>query len=173
MKTRLSQIGTCLALAAGLLLVAGAAWAQAIKTPISLYGTGCTVLPPSQQEDRRIWTDEDGIRHVRNQKYRCRTRGDINGRTVGYDNYNYDPATGHVDSHGYEVFTGTLLGEPAAAIGRWTNECEDYGGSIMCHEEAVYHFDNGSKAYISADYELFTPPPIEYTGVLLDPPGRN
>jgi hypothetical protein len=172
MKTRTSYIGTCLALAAGLLLIAGTAWAQAIKTPISGYGEGCQTLPPSQQEDRRRWTDADGVRHVRNQQQRCYYSGDIVGRSVGYDNYNYDPATGHVDSHGYDVFTGELLGEPASAIIRWKNECEREGDLIMCHEEDVWHFDNGSKANIIWIVEPGVPN-LPYTGLLIDPPGRN
>lgn len=172
MKTRILHIAARLALVAGLVLTAGAAWAQATKTPISGQGEGCSASPPSQQEDRRIWTDADGVRHVRNQKQRCWISGDITGRTVGYDNYNYDPATGHVDSHGYDVFTGELLGEPASATLRWKNECERDGEAIICHEEDVWHFDDGSKANIVWVIELGVPQP-PYTGILVDPPGRD
>lgn len=175
MKALISHVGTCLALAAGLVVAAGVASAQATKRPISGQGDpdGCWVLPPSQQEDRRIWSDADGVLHVRNQKQECEISGDIEGISIGYDNYNYDPATGQVDSHGNDVFVGEILGELASATIRWQNECDTDAGVTICHEEDVWHFDNGSVAKITWDIDTSVPPPLPWTGTLLDPPGRN
>jgi hypothetical protein len=166
MKKRTLTIAASLIPLAGLLLVADAAWAQAKKTPIEGEWFRCWSL----EDPERDWRDEDGIRHVRNIKFRCRHRGDIVGRETGWESWDGRGPGEGVAGHGYTSFVGTVLGEPAMAVVRYTFECIRVEGELICNEDAVWHLDDGSLIKISATHDNEYKP---YSGILLDPPGRN
>jgi len=176
MKGKLLGIAAGLALMVGLLLVGGTAWAQATKTPIEGKWVFCRTLSPDQQEDRRIWWDEDEVKHVRDQKYMCRHAGDIGGgqlgaREVGLESYDQDSASGLHSGRTYSSFTGEILGEPVTAVGRSVSECTKFEGVWLCSSNDIWHLSDGSLLKFTASWEGgdFGP----YVGTLLDPPGRK
>jgi hypothetical protein len=103
---------------AGLLLVSGVAWAQAEETPITVRSIGCERL----EEPERYWVDEDGIEHARDILISCSTGRDMVGEIIAWTSWDFDPAADHLFQHGYYSFVGTLLGEPATGVGRFTHE---------------------------------------------------
>jgi len=166
MNRRTITIAVSLILLAGYLLP-GAAWAQAKKTPIEAVLVRCTGYRPE-----KIWVDADGIRHVRNKRVLCYDEGDINGRDVSFIDFDDDPATGVITGHGYISFLGEILGEPASSVGHLTFDCERLEGVQICTESDVWHVSDGSLIKFTFSY-VNDDSPAPYSGILLDPPGRN
>ena len=166
MKKATLTLGAGLILLTGWLLVPGIASAQALKTPIEGSHTSCIALG----EPEREWVDEDGIIHVRGQRYRCRHDGDIVGREDGVFGLDFDLDGGVRFARGTSSFGGQILGEPATATGHFTQECTRSEGVFTCTEEDVWHLEDGRLLKFTMTYltGLF---PIPYTGFLLDPPG--
>jgi len=116
MRNTVRIIGMSLASMAGILLVPGIASAQALKTPIEGSWANCF----DRGEPDREWVDEDGIIHVRGQRYRCRHDGDIVGRENGVFDFDSDPDAGTRFEHGTSSFGGQILGVPASSTAHWT-----------------------------------------------------
>ncbi|HEY5658875.1 MAG TPA: hypothetical protein VIY27_13885 [Myxococcota bacterium] len=167
MQSRVLRIAAGLIPLAWILLVAGAAWAPAIKTPIEGAWFGCRTL----EGPDRAWTDEDGDRHSRNVKFLCRHTGDIVGREIGWESWDQNGGPGTVSGHGYTAFTRTVFREPTKAVVRYTFECTLIEGERICTEDDLLHLEDGSLIKLSAIHSF--EPLRPYTGTLLDPPGRN
>ncbi len=168
MKKATLTLGAGLILLTGWLLVPGIASAQALKTPIEGRWVSCFDLG----EPEREWVDEDGIIHVRGQRYRCRHDGDIVGREDGVFGLDFDLDGGVRFARGTSSFTGTILGVNVSATGHWVNECTRPEGEefLTCTQGDVWHLEDGrlfklSTTYVSVGF------PQPYTGILLDPPG--
>jgi hypothetical protein len=198
MKKRALTIAASLIPLAGLLLAADAAWAQAKRTSIQGEWGRCWTMEAPESE----WVDENGIRHILDVKYRCTHYGDLIGRETGWESIDVDPAADLAWGRGYSSFVGTVLGEPAVAVGRYTYECSRIEGVWICTEDDVWHLDDGSLIKFtgidesdgSKPYREFTAtrragirpmgrmsrPGIDetdgyrpYLGIHIDPPGRN
>ncbi len=170
MKKATFTLGAGLILLTGWLLVPGIASAQALKTPIEGSWTNGRLLG----EPEREWVDEDGITHVRGQRYRCRHAGDVLGREDGVFGSDLDLDAGVRFERGTNSFTGSILGELASATGHFTVECTrpPEGGPFTCIEEAVWHLEDGRLLKFTVTYVGPAFPRL-YTGFLLDPPGRR
>jgi hypothetical protein len=166
MRNIVRIIGVSLALMAGGLLVSGVAWAQAEETPITVRNLGCERI----EDPEREWVDEDGIIHVRDLLFSCSTRRDMVGTITGWANWDEDPAAGHHFQHGYYAFTGSILGEPATGVGRYTHERHRIEGVWISTQEDVMHLDGGGLVILSGTWETGAPR-IIFSGTLLDPPG--
>jgi hypothetical protein len=170
MKKATLTLGAGLILLTGSLLVAGIASAQALKTPIEGRWEDCRYLG----EPEREWVDEDGIRHVRGQRGRCRLVGDVLGREFWLANWNDDIAGETWFEHGTSSFTGTILGEAASATAHYTLDCTGPFQMQTCILEYVWHLEDGRLLKISGTWvEGDGDPTMPYTGFLLDPPGRE
>jgi hypothetical protein len=167
MRNIVRIIGVSLVSMAGILLVSGVAWAQAEETPITVRVMGCEVL--EQEPDRREWVDEDGIRHVRDHMFRCSVRRDMVGTITGWNNKDEVPGACDHFQHGYYSFVGTLLGEPATAVGRVTHERNMIEGVCTLTQEDVMHLDGGGLVLLSGTWEWGER--VIFRGVLIDPPG--
>ena len=169
MKKATLTLGAGLILLTGWLLVPGIASAQALKTPIEGRWVSCFDLG----EPEREWVDEDGIIHVRGQRYRCRHDGDIVGREDGVFGLDFDLDGGVRFARGTSSFGGQILGEPATATGHWTNECIGTEGEefFTCIEEDLWHLEDGRLLKFTVTFMGPAPFPRPYTGILLDPPG--
>jgi hypothetical protein len=144
------------------------AWAQALKTPIEAHWTNCENLG----EPERNWVDEDGIRHVRGQRYFCRHAGNVRGREDGVFGVDVDPDAGTRFLRGKNSFVGRVLGESVTATGHFTQECtRPEGGVFDCTEEDLWHLEDGRLLKFTVIFLVTDPLPIPYTGFLLDPPG--
>jgi len=138
MMKRVLAIAASLVSLAGMLLLADAASAQAMKTPLEGAWQNCVTLEPPERD----WVDEDGIRHVRDFKFRCRHTGDIVGREVGWESWDGKGPVGSqagATGHGYLSFFGHVLGEERTAIGRFTFECSWIDDVRVCTEDHVWH----------------------------------
>ena len=167
MKKRTLTIAVGLTLMAGLLLITGTASAQAIKTPIE----GNWLAPARLWPPEREWVDEDGILHVRNQKFRSRHGGgDIEGREIGWESRDVDLAAGLMSGHGYNYFIGTVLGDPAEAVGRYSWECTRIEGAWICTSTHTWHVNDGSLIKFSGTVEAGVYPQ-PYSGIHVDTPG--
>jgi hypothetical protein len=123
MSNKIRIIGVGLAAMAGILLVSGMAWAQALKTPIEGSWRNCQLIG----EPDKDWRDEDGVRHVRGQKGRCDHVGDdVFGRRsrgeLFVEDRDVDGAAGTYFAHGTNTFGGQILGEFVSATGHFTVE---------------------------------------------------
>jgi hypothetical protein len=165
MKNVVRIIGVSLASMAALLLVSGVAWAQAEETPITVRVIGCNGI----EEPEREWVDEDGIEHVRDYLFSCSSRRDMVGVLIAWASWDHDPAAGHHSEHGYYSFTGSILGEPATGVGRYTKERNRIEGVWISTQEDVMHLAGGGLVILSGTWE--SGDRIIFQGTLLDPPG--
>jgi hypothetical protein len=174
MTDKIRIIGVGLAAMAGILLVSGVAWAQALKTPVEGFAENCRYLG----EPERDWVDEDGIRHVRGQRGACDWVGDVQGsypnrgeRWVA--NWDDDVAGETWFEHGTASFYGKILfGRAVSATGHYTLDCTGPFQMQTCIAEHVLHVEDGrllktTTTWVEGDGD----PTIPYTGFLLDPPG--
>jgi len=152
---------------AGLLLVSGVAWAQATKTPLTVRFLGAQQL----EEPVREWVDEDGIEHARDEYYRLRRGGDMNGVEFGFASWDGDLATDHYFERGYYSFTGRILGlgGVTSGVGRYTLECNRIEGVQFCTAEDVMQLEGGGLVKLSTTSE--DGPLNPWTGFLLETPG--
>jgi hypothetical protein len=173
MKNIFRIIGVSLASMAGILLVSGVAWAQALKTPIEGRWENCRYLG----EPEREWVDSDGISHVRGQSGECSHVGDIRGRIPARGerfvaNWDDDIAGETWFEHGTTSFTGRILGEWAPATGHYTLDCTGPFQMQTCILELVWHLEDGRLLKTTTNWvEGDGDPTHPYTGILLDPPG--
>ena len=174
MRNIIRIIGVSLASIAGMLLVSGVAWAQALKTPIEGTFTNCRLLG----EPEREWVDEDGIHHVRGRRGACDHVGDARGRfpiqgerfLASWDD---DIAGETWFEHGTVSFSGRILGQPVSATGHYTLECTGPFRMQTCTIEEVWHLEDGRLLKWSGTWvepDSFT---VSYTGILLDRPGNR
>jgi len=167
MRNEIWTAAVSLAAMSGILLVGGVTWAQAEETPIEVQFYGCRI----QGSPEREWVDDEGIRHIRDQMFRCRRTRDMVGRDVGWASGDQDLAGGYTFERGYYAFTGTVLGgELTGGVGRYTEECNKIEGVWNCTSHDVMHLNGGSLVKLSATYDGDDPVLI-YSGTLLDPPG--
>ena len=166
MRNKIRIIGVSLAAMAGLLLVSGVAWAQAEETPISWRNSGYEML----EEAERFWVDEDGIEHARDILTSCWTERDMVGERIQWHSWDFDRAAGHVFQRGYYSFTGSILGEPATGVGRFTHERNRIEGVWINTQEDVMHLAGGGLVLLSGTWETGSARRI-LRGILLDPPG--
>jgi hypothetical protein len=172
MRNIVRIIGVSLASMAGLLLVAGIASAQALKTPIEGSWGNCRLIGDPVRE----WVDEDGIHHGRGQSGRCDHVGDVQGRFSRGErfvaNWNNDVAGETYFEHGTTSFTGRILGEFVSAAGHYTLDCTGPFQMQTCIQELVWHLEDGRLLKFTATWvEGDGDPTFPYTGFLLDPPG--
>jgi hypothetical protein len=166
MKQKVRIVGLSLVSMAGMLLVSGVGWAQAVETPIMVSFFQCETL----EEPERNWVDEDGIRHIRNELYRCRRGIDMRGRDIAWANSDRDPTAGYYTEHGYYTFTGRILdGEPTTGVGRYTVEGHKIDGVWNYTSEDVMHVEGGGLSRLSAAWKAGER--LIYSGVLLETPG--
>jgi len=168
MKNKIRIIGVSLVLLAGLLLVSGVAWAQANKTTLSGIATVYRVTDPG-----KIWLDEDGVRHWRNQRARQRLTVDLDGLMYRIDNLNINTVTREADFHGSFTFVGFLLGEEdrIRATGRYSGLCS--GEPSMCEEHQIWSLEDGRRIKLTDTFPLDVAGDETYEGTLLDPPGHR
>jgi hypothetical protein len=166
MRNMFRIIGVSLASMAGLLLVSGVAWAQAEETPVTVRVMGCERL----EEPERYWVDEDGIEHARDILISCWAGRDMVGELIAWTSWDFDPAADHLFQHGYYSFTGSILGEPATGVGRFTKERNCIEGVCINTQGGVMHLAGGGLWIVSGTWESGAPR-IIFRGVLLDPPG--
>jgi hypothetical protein len=167
MRNIVRIIGVGLAAMAGGLLVSGVAWAQAEETPITVRNLGCESI---ENPERRDWVDEDGIEHVRDNLFHCWTGRDMVGEIIGWGNWDEDPAAGYHFQHGYYAFTGSILGEPATGVGRYTHERHRIEGVWISTQEDVMHLVGGGLVKLSGTWETGARR-IIFQGTVLDTPG--
>jgi len=166
MSNKIRIIGASLTLLAGLLLVAGVAWAQAEETPITVQFVFCNDVG----EPERFWVDEDGIEHVRDQFNRCDARRDMIGTELAWSSWDLDRDTGYYLERGYYAFTGRILGgEMTTGVGHYTLEGNKIDGAWYYTSDDLMHLDGGGLVKLSGTWEGGKR--IIYKGVLLDPPG--
>ncbi len=172
MRNIVRIIGMSLASMAGILLVAGIASAQALKTPIEGHWESCRYLG----QPERQWVDEDGIHHVRGWRGVCNHVGDVMGsfprgeRFVA--NWDDDIAGETWFEHGTTSFTGRILGEFVSAAGHYTLDCTGPFQMQTCILELVWHLEDGRLLKTTTNWvEGDGDPTFPYTGFLLDPPG--
>jgi hypothetical protein len=167
MRNTVRSIGMSLASMAGILLVSGVAWAQAEETPIAVRLIGCH---PIEDPERREWVDEDGIVHVRDHLFSCSSGRDMVGEIIAWANWDHDPAAGHHSEHGYYSFAGSILGEPATGVGRYTKERNRIEGVWTSTQEDVMHLAGGGLVILSGTWESGDRI-IIFWGTLLETPG--
>jgi hypothetical protein len=173
MRNKVRIIGMSLASMAGILLVSGVAWAQATKMPVSGGVRNFVITDPG-----KIWVDEEGVKHIRNERRRERYTGDIQGRQFAIESLNIDidPVTGEplaLDYHASFTFVGFVLGDRVTATGRLMGLCS--GGLAEpnnCEEIEIWHLDDGRKINLTEVWSLSGGDSV-YEGILLDPPGRR
>ena len=165
MKNKIRIIGVSLASMAGLLLVSGVAWAQAEETPITVRLMECERL----EEPERYWVDEDGIEHARDILTSCWTGRDMVGELITWHSWDFDRAAGHVFQRGYYSFTGSILGEPATGVGRFTKEINRIEDVWIETREDVMHLAGGGLVLLSGTWE--SGDRIVFRGTVLDTPG--
>jgi hypothetical protein len=172
MRNKIRIIGVSLASMAGLLLVSGVAWAQANQTPVSGTVSNFVEIDPG-----KIWEDEAGVLHIRNERWRERYRGNIRGQQFKIQSWNIeiDPVTGRwreLDYHGSFTFVGLVFGETVKATGRFMGQCSDCWEPNNCEEIEIWHLDDGRKINLTEVWSWSGGPSV-YEGILLDPPGRR
>jgi hypothetical protein len=172
MRNKIRIIGASLASMAGILLVSGVAWAQANKTTLSGEVDNFFIMDPG-----KIWDDEEGVQHIRNERHRERYTGDIRGRQFKIQSLNIDvdPVTGEleVDYHASFTFVGYVGPDLVTATGRVMGLCSgDSGEPNNCEEIEIWHLDDGRKINLTEVYSWSGGPSV-YEGILLDPPGRR
>jgi hypothetical protein len=166
MRNKIQIIGMSLASMAGVLLISGVAWAQATETPIEVRIVNCQLLGDPDRE----WVDDDGIRHIRDQMFRCGRRRDMVGTDTGWVSGDLDGAGGYTAERGYYVFRGTVLGgELTSGVGRYTEECNRTNGVWSCTSSDILHLDGGGMVKFELTWEGNDP--TFWPGVYLDPPG--
>lgn len=166
MRTEIRTIEVSLVSIAGLLLVAGAAWAQAAKTPIQFEIYQVVLL----DEAERRWVDEDGVEHARNERYRDRLRGDMIGRDIAWNNWDRDRTNGYYFENGYYTFTGRILGgDPTTGYGRYTVEGNRIEGVWHYTSDDVMHLEDGGLVKASGAWQGGEA--IIYSGILLETQG--
>ncbi len=165
MRNKFRIIGVSLAAMAGLLLVSGVAWANPNKEPVSGEVVSWRVTDPG-----KIWVDDDGVWHRRNQWARVRYEGDIEGRMVAILSSNTDPSTGDGDLHGSFVFNGYVGKDWVWATGRQAGVGS--GLPTTWEVDLVWHLDDGR---LIKSTEVSRPEglPWDYVGEILDPPGHR
>jgi len=164
MRNTVRSIGVSLAAMTGILLVSGVAWAQATETPIEIRIVNCRLLGGPDRE----WVDDDGIRHIRDQMFRCQRRRDMVGTDTGWASGDF--GLGYRFERGYYSFTGSILGgELISGVGRYVEECNQTNGVWSCTSDDVLHLDGGGMVKFDLTWEGDDPP--FYSGVYLDPPG--
>jgi hypothetical protein len=169
MRNIIRIIGVSLAAMAGILLVSGVAWAQALKTEIEGELGDCYFIG----EPDKDWMDEDGVRHIRGQKGRCDHVGeDVFGRgnrgEFWVEDRDVDGAAGTQFRHGTSTFGGRILGDRVQTTGHYTIEGTQSDVWTFTVEH-VWHLEDGRLLKISATW--IAGDPITFTGILLDPPG--
>ncbi|UCG56119.1 MAG: hypothetical protein JSU70_14750 [Phycisphaerales bacterium] len=138
MTTRRTKTTAGLVLLAGVLLLTGIVWAKATKDTVEgTFGYAPTSWPPP-----RLWTDEEGVTHMRDISYWAWSTGGLDITMYGTCNHNRDMATGDGDfwgdDHTVEVSWGDLTG---TFRGR-------YGGITVNHAGSSNHSYQG----ISGDF---------------------
>jgi hypothetical protein len=166
MRNIVRVIGVSLAAMAGLLLVSGVAWAQAVETPITVQIYDCE---PIEDPERREWVDEDGIVHVRDNMQWCRVRRGMVGTITGWASWDIDPAAGHWFERAYYAFSGWVLDELTTGVGRYTGEGNRIEGVWTYTGDHLVHLDGGGLVKLSGTWEAGER--IILSGTLLDPPG--
>jgi hypothetical protein len=172
MRNKLRIIGVSLASMAGIVLVSGVAWAQATETPVWGRVDNFVVIDPG-----KIWEDEEGVLHIRNERQRERYRGQIRGQQFKIQSFNIeiDPVTGRdlaLDYHGSFTFVGFVGGDLVKAKGRFMGQCSDCWEPNNCEEIEIWHLDDGRKIRLTEVWDC--PSNISvYQGILLDPPGHR
>ena len=153
---------------AGILLVSGVAWAQASKEPVSGEVDRYVMVDPGE-----IWEDEEGVLHIRNERYRERytgdTEDDISGRQFKISGYTIDPVTGDVDYHGSFTFVGYVGLDLVTATGRIVAQCT----GRSCEETDIWHLEDGRKILLTEVWSVGGSGVGVYEGILLDPPGHR
>jgi hypothetical protein len=166
MKNIVRIIGVGMAAMAGILLISGVAWAQAEKTSIEVRIVNCRLLGDPDRE----WVDDDGIRHIRDQMFRCGRRRDMVGTDTGWASGDFDGAGGYTFERGYYSFTGSILGgELTSGVGRYTEECNRTDGVRSCTSNDVLHLDGGGMVKFELTWE--GDDPTFYPGTFLETPG--
>jgi hypothetical protein len=166
MRNKIRIIGVGLLSMAGILLVSGVAWAQAVETPITVQFHGCHRL----EEPVREWVDEDGIEHVRDELFTCNRTRDMVGRDIGWASWDTDGAANHYSERGYYAFTGWVLGGGlTTGVGRYTVEGERINGVWNYTSEDVMHLDGGGLVKLSGAWKAGDR--VIYRGTFLETPG--
>jgi hypothetical protein len=159
---------------AGILLVSGVAWAQATQEPVSGEVDNSFIMDPG-----KIWEDEEGVLHIRNERRRERYTGDTEDDIWGQQfkiessNIDIDPVTGEleVDYHASFTFVGYVGPDLVTATGRVMGLCSgDSGEPNNCEEIEIWHLDDGRKINLTEVWSWSGGPSV-YEGILLDPPG--
>jgi hypothetical protein len=172
MRDTIRVIEMSLASMAGFLLVSGAAWAQATETPVSGEVRNTVLTDPG-----KVWVDEEGVLHIRNESRRERYSGDIRGQQFKVESYNIDldpvtgDETGDLDYHGSFTFVGFVGPDRVTARGRITGLCRAEEPN-NCEEIEIWHLDDGRKINLTEVYSWYGGPSV-YEGILLGPPGRR
>jgi len=162
MKNKILTIAVSLASMAGVLLVSGVVRAQAEETPIEVQFVNCRTLGSPDRD----WVDEDGIRHIRDQMFKCGRIGDMVGTDTGWASGDF--GLGHRFERGYYAFTGRILGQMTSGVGRYTEDCDRTDGVWSCTGNDVLHLDGGGLVKFEMTWE--GDDPTVYSGVYLDPP---
>ena len=166
MRNIVRIIGVSLASMAGILLVSGVAWAQATETPIEVRVGNCRLFGDPDRE----WVDDEGIRHIRDQMFRCKRTRDMVGTDTGWASGDLDGAGGYTFERGYYAFTGSILGgELTSGVGRYTEECNRTDGVWSCTSNDVLHLDGGGMVKFDLAWE--GDDPTFFTGTFLETPG--
>jgi hypothetical protein len=148
MKTRMTKLISAksmsplgLVLLTGVTLITGIVWAKATEYPVDCEFT----YAPTQWPPPRLWTDEEGVTHMRDIPYTLNSKPDTGNMAVamtGTCNHNRDMATGDGDfwgdDHAVEVTWGELSGTFRG----------HYGGITISHEG----FSNHAYQGISGDF---------------------
>jgi len=163
MRSKIRIIGVSLAAMAGLLLASGVAWANPNKTPISGQVVALRVI-----EFGDIWTDEDGVRHIRNNFERLQYVGDIDGRQFKVFSGNWDPASGEGDFHGSLTFFGFVGEDEVRARGRFAAVCS--GLPMFCEFDEIWHLKDGRVIKFTSVTSFPGEIPWDYVGTLLAQP---
>ena len=168
MRNIVRIIGASLASMAGIVLVSGVAWAQATETPIEVQVVDCRL----QGDPDREWVDDDGIRHIRDQMFRCKRRRDMVGTDTRWASGDFDGAGGYQFERGYYAFTGRILGgELTSGVGATQKNAT---GPMVCGSAPpndVLHLDGGGMVKISVTWEGDDPTRSIYPGTFLETPG--
>jgi hypothetical protein len=172
MSNKIRRIGASLSVLVGLVLISGVAWGQANQTPVSGEVDNFVEIEPG-----KTWEDEEGVLHIRNERWRERYTGDIRGRQFKIQSWNVerDPVTGRfreLDYHGSFTFTGFVGPDRVTAKGRLMGYCSDCWEPNNCEEVEIWHLDDGRKINLT---EVWSCPDSYsvYEGILLDPPGHR
>ena len=121
-----------LVLLAGVVLITGIAWAKSTK-----YMVEGSFGYAGDLSKAKIWTDEEGVTHLRNIPYSAWSTGGLDITMYGTCNHNRDMATGDGDFWGddhevvvtWEGLTGTFRGRYGGiTIGHAGNSNHSYQG---------------------------------------------